>query len=189
AVRAVVGVQPDSAFLAAGELVKPVVFLKIALDDLDVLRLARRRVGHARVADHALDALDGATKKLGPVFAAVEPVVVAAQELEGVGAAAVAGFDQAVGQPGAGVGAALRVENGVFGVGHDVAVGLAALGDAVDDLIEAFAQLGVAGPAYGVACAHEKAAGVGTGEIGLPELVGLAEAGGVGFAGAIAKLF
>jgi hypothetical protein len=146
-------------------------------------------VGHTGVGDHALDALDGAAQELGQVLTVVEPVVVAAEKLEGVGAAAVAGFDQAVGQPGAGVGAALGVEDGVLRIGHDVAVALAARGDAVDDLIEALAQLGVRGPAQGVAGAHEEAAGIGTGEIGLPELVGLAKAGRVGPAGAVVKLF
>jgi len=154
-VGAVVGVLPDGARLAAGELVEPVVFLEVALDNLDILGLARGRVGHTGVGDHTLDALDGAAEELGQVLAVVEPVVVAAEKLEGVGAAAVAGFDQAVGQPGAGVGAALGEEDGVLRIGHDIAVALAARGDAVDDPIEALAQLGVRGPAQGVAGAHE----------------------------------
>jgi len=93
-----------------------------------------------------------------------------------------------VGEPGAGVGGTFGVKERVFGIGHDVAVGLAAFFNAVDDSVDAAAQLGVVDPAEGVAGAHEEAAGVGAGEIFFPE--GL-QAGGLDvgdFAGALVEL-
>jgi hypothetical protein len=46
------------------------------------------------------------------------------------------------------------MEDRVFRVGHDVTVGLAALGDAVHDLVQPDSQLGVLLPAQGIAHTH-----------------------------------
>jgi hypothetical protein len=106
----------DGTILTRGQLVHPIVFLKISLNHLDVGRLAHGREIHARVGDHALAALDGEAQQLRQVGTLVEPVGVAPQQFKRLGVPRITGFDQAVHQPGAGVGAALGIEDGVLGI-------------------------------------------------------------------------
>ena len=79
--------------------------------------------------------------------------------------------------PGEGVGPSFRAQDHVFGIRHDISVGLAAFFYTVHQLVEPTAQLRVFHPAKSVTSSHEEASGAGTGEFGIPEMNWLAETG------------
>ena len=133
--------------LVGGHLVEPVVLLEVALDDLQVLRATDGSKVHAGVGDHSLDALMAAAHQFRQVRAAIEPIVIAAEQAPGLVVAGHTGVDQPMRHPRPRVGGPLAGENGVLVVGHNVAVGAAAVGDAVDDFFQTAAQLGVVHPA------------------------------------------
>lgn len=172
---------------ARGSSFKPVIFLVIALDNLNIFGLANRCEVHTRVGDHALDALNSAAHHIGQIRAAIEPIVEAAQEWEGLWIASVSCFDEAVRNPGTRIAASLGVEDQVLRIGHDVTVGRAALFDSIDNCVHGCAELDMVNPAECICSAHKEAAGAGAGKTGFPKRNRLAHAGADRLAGTLAE--
>lgn len=98
----------------------------------------------------------------------VEPVGMTSQQTVGLGIAGDGRLNQSMGEPSPAV-IGLFTARFVGRISEDVAVGLAAGFDAIDQLVESFTQLRVLEPTQGVASAHEESAGAGTAQIRIPE--------------------